>query len=289
VDWRGGPRFWATRIRTSSSSKYFLFSRLYFSTYSWGGFCWTLAGWFGGGGYCWGLNCGGAITTSRSAGGPMGVLADEEALTLIVCKEFWIGGEDRGRKGRPRGRRTDGGRRSVKWVESGNGNFELSPLRQNTRFDFCRRRLALSYSIPRDIKFASRVEKNPQPTPTSLSPEQANPTLDKYHQRKSCHHDQIRPKALHQLLSIPNDSAGSELLIARSRLVLRNLLATWVCFTRPPHTGTSDSPSSQHGRSEPPTDSPVNLSHTRTYTEPGHVNSQSPLFVGVERYFRANI
>ena len=32
----------------------------------------------------------------------------------------------RGRKGQPRGRRTDDGRRSVKWVESGNGDFRLS-------------------------------------------------------------------------------------------------------------------------------------------------------------------
>jgi len=64
----------------------------------------------------------------------MGVLPDEEALMLIVCEDIWIGGGDRGREGQPRGRRTDGGRRSVKRVESGNGNFEVSLLRQNTRF-----------------------------------------------------------------------------------------------------------------------------------------------------------
>ena len=75
----------------------------------------------------------------------MGVVEDEEALTLIVCGEHWIGG-GQGSRGTGTGRRTDGGRRSVKWVESGNGNFELSLLRQNTR-----RRLVLS--IPRVIKF----------------------------------------------------------------------------------------------------------------------------------------
>jgi len=67
---------------------------------------------------------------SRSAGGPMGVFPDEEALMLMVCGDF--GGRNRER--RPRGRRTDGGRRSVKRVESGNGNFEHWSLRQKTRF-----------------------------------------------------------------------------------------------------------------------------------------------------------
>ena len=32
---------------------------------------------------------------SRSAGGPMGALPDEEALMLMVCEGFWIGGEER--------------------------------------------------------------------------------------------------------------------------------------------------------------------------------------------------
>ena len=63
----------------------------------------------------------------------MGVFPDEEALILMACRNSWIGG-GRGREGRARGERTDGGRRSVKWVESGNGNFKLSSLRQNTRF-----------------------------------------------------------------------------------------------------------------------------------------------------------
>ena len=103
-----GSRPQATR--TSSSSKYFLFSRLYFSTKSWGGFCWTAAGWCGGGGSCWELNCGAAITTSRSTGGPMGVFPDEEARTLMVCGGCWIGGGAGVERGRPRGERTDGGR-----------------------------------------------------------------------------------------------------------------------------------------------------------------------------------
>ena len=65
----------------------------------------------------------------------MGVFPDEEALILMAWWDSWIGG-GRGREGQPRGGElTDGGRRSVKWVESGNGNLKLeSPLRQNTRF-----------------------------------------------------------------------------------------------------------------------------------------------------------
>jgi len=82
---------------------------------------------------------------SRSAGGPMGVFPDEEALMLMVCEDS----EARNRERRARGRRTDGGRRSVKRVESGNGDLGPSPLRQNTRF---LPGMSQSYSIKSDVE-----------------------------------------------------------------------------------------------------------------------------------------
>lgn len=82
----------------------------------------------------------------------MGVLPDEEALMLMVCGGLLDRKGGKGCEGQPRGRGIDGGRRSVKWVESGNGDFKLS---------LCdRTRASSSHPIPLQAPSNSTVTKN---------------------------------------------------------------------------------------------------------------------------------